>query len=148
MEKQAKPKATGTRGGSSTGGKRGVPRIPPLEWAVAALGLMLVAGTAVLLAFQGYASGSSPPDITLRVESIVELRNGYVAKVKAVNVGGSTAADVLVEGELANASGVVEKSEMSFQYLPPHSARTGGLFFRSDPRKYELKLTAKGYESP
>ena len=148
MEKQAKAKATGTRGGSSTGGKRGVPQIPPLEWAVAALGLVLVAGTAVLLAFQGYAGGNSPPDISLRVESIVELRNGYVAKVKAVNVGGATAADVIVEGELANASGVVEKSEMSFQYLPPHSTRTGGLFFKRNPREFEVRLTAKGYEAP
>jgi uncharacterized protein (TIGR02588 family) len=148
MEKHTKAKAVSTRGGSSTGRKRGVPQIPPVEWAVAALGLVLVAGTAVLLAFQAYSSGSSPPDITLRVESIVELRNGYVAKVKAVNVGGGTAADVIVEGELANASGVVEKSEMSFQYLPPHSARTGGLFFRKDPRQFEVRLTAKGYESP
>ena len=148
MEKHSKAKPVGTRAGSSTGPKRGAPQIPPLEWAVAAVGLVLVAGTAVLLALQGYAGGNSPPDISLRVESIVELRNGYVAKVKAVNVGGGTAADVIVEGELANASGVVETSEMSFQYLPPHSARTGGLFFKRDPRKYEVRLTAKGYESP
>ena len=148
MEKHSKAKPVGTRAGSSTDRKRGAPQIPPLEWAVAAVGLVLVAGTAVLLALQGYAGGNSPPDISLRVESIVELRNGYVAKVKAVNVGGGTAADVIVEGELANASGVVEKSEMSFQYLPPHSARTGGLFFMRDPRKYEVRLTAKGYESP
>ena len=146
MEKPRKPKSTGTR--AATGHKSAVGEIPPLEWAVAAIGLLLVVATAGLLVVQGYVNGGSPPDISLRVESITRLRNGYVAKVKAVNVGGEAAVDVTVVGELANASGVAEQSEMSFQYLPPHSERTGGIFFTKDPRQFELKLTAKGYESP
>lgn len=144
MEKPRKPKSAGSR----TGHKSKVSEIPPLEWAVAAIGLALVVATAVLLVVQGYSNGGSPPDIALRVESISKLNNGYVATVKAMNVGGAAAADVRVEGELVGASGVAEKSEMSFQYLPPHSEREGGIFFTKDPRQFEVRLTAKGYESP
>jgi len=146
MEKHAKAKS-GAR--ASTGARKSsVVDIPPLEWAVAAVGLLLVGATVVLLLFQASTNGGSAPDISLRVESVVVLKNGYLARVKEVNVGGATAAEVMVEGELVDASGVAEKSEMSFQYLPPHSARTGGLFFTRDPRKYTVRLTAKGYEAP
>jgi len=122
--------------------------IPPLEWAVAALGLALVLAVAVFLAVQGYADRRSPPDISLRAESVVELRNGYLVSVHALNTGGKTAGDVTVEGVLANASGVAETSQMSFQYLPPNSPRTGGLFFTRDPRQFALTLRPMGYEAP
>jgi len=133
---------------SKSGGKIEAAEIPPLEWAVAAVGLVLVLGTAVFLASQGYANRSSPPDISLRSESVVQLRNGYLMNVEALNVGGSTAADVKVTGALANASGVAETSEMTFRYLPPNSARTGGLFFTKDPRQFKLTLRPTGYEAP
>lgn len=129
------------------GGKRGVARIPPLEWAVAGVGLALVLGTAVFLGSQAYAD-RSPPDISLRVDSVVQLRTGYLVRVEAVNVGGTTADAVIVEGVLASASGVAERSEMSYQYLPPNSPRTGGLFFTRDPRQFQLTLRPMGYEAP
>ena len=122
--------------------------IPLLEWIAAAIGLVLVAGTALLLAWQGYANRASPPDISVRVDKVSQVRNGFVATVRAVNVGGTTASGVKVEAELVSASGVAETSETTFQYLPPHSARTGGVFFRKDPRQFEIRLTPKGYESP
>jgi len=128
--------------------KSGVEHIPLLEWIVAAIGLVLVAGTALLLAWQGYANRAAPPDVSVRVETIAPIRNGYVVTVRALNAGGTTAAAVKIEAELVSASGVAEASETTFQYLPPHSARTGGIFFRKDPRLFEIRLTPKGYESP
>lgn len=122
--------------------------IPPLEWAVAALGLALVLAVAVFLGVHGYADRRSPPDISLRAESVVELRSGFLVSVQAVNTGGKTAGAVTVEGVLRNSSGVAETSQMSFQYLPPNSPRTGGLFFTRDPLQYTLTLRPMGYEAP
>ena len=122
--------------------------IPRIEWLVAFVGLALVVGTALFIAYTGYTRGSSPPDISIAVEAIVELRQGYVVKIRAANRGDTTAANVTVEGELKGASGIAETSAATFQYLPPDSERRGGLYFTNDPRRHELTLKPKGYEAP
>jgi uncharacterized protein (TIGR02588 family) len=124
------------------------PDIPRIEWLVAFVGLALVLGTAIFIAYAGYTRGSSPPEISIAVEAVVELRQGYVVKIRAANRGDTTAANVTVEGELRRGSAVAETSEATFQYLPPNSERRGGLYFTHDPRKHELTLKPKGYEVP
>ena len=119
-----------------------------MEWAAAAIGVALVTSTLVFLMWLGFTRGDSPPDVSLHVDSIVPMREGYVVTLRAVNSGDTTAADVTVEGRLAGASGIAETAEMTFRYLPPRSERRGGLFFSRDPRQLEVKLKAKGYETP
>ena len=122
--------------------------IPLLEWVFAGIGLVLVLGAAIFITWHGFTRGSSPPDIMLRAESVAERRNHYVVTIRATNLGATTAKGLKVEGELKRGEEVVESSEMTFDYVPPDSARKGGLMFMKDPRQYELRLTAKGYEVP
>ena len=122
--------------------------IPPLEWAVAVVGSMLVCGALGMMIWLGLARGDSPADISVRVDEVTALAAGYVVTIRAVNSGDVTAANVTVEGELRGGSGVTETSTMSFNYLAPHSERRGGLFFEKAPRKFELNLRPKGYETP
>src|SRR5688572_19307896 len=125
-------KAGSARGSRHATHPRGGPGIPLREWAAAFVGLALVSASIVCLTYQGLTRGSSPPDVSVQAEAIVQLRDGYVVKIRAVNRGDTTAADVKVEGRLESASGVAEASEMSFQYLPPNSERKGGMFFEKD----------------
>jgi uncharacterized protein (TIGR02588 family) len=122
--------------------------IPPLEWAAATVGLVLVCGALGVMVWLGLARGDTPADVSVRVDAVTALAKGYVVTIRAVNRGGITAADVTVEGELRSATGVAETSTMSFKYLAPHSERRGGLYFEKDPRQFELKLKPKGYETP
>ena len=122
--------------------------IPPLEWAAALLGCVLVCGALAVMLWLGLARGDTPPAIAVRVEGVAPAADGYVVTIRAVNTGGTTAADVGVEGELRGGPGAAETSSMTFKYLAPHSERRGGLFFEKDPRRFELKLRAKGYETP
>jgi uncharacterized protein (TIGR02588 family) len=63
--------------------------------------------------------------------------------------GGNTAADLQVEGTLMDRAGnIIETSETTIAYLPPHSTQEGGLFFTENPRQYNLQLRPKGYEVP
>ena len=128
--------------------KRSAAAIPPWEWIVAAVGLALVTTTLSFLAYKAVKGETSPPDISIRADEIVPLADRYLVKITASNRGDRTAADVKVEGELATPGGVVEKSEMTFTYLPGRSARSGGLYFTRDPRRHTLSLSAKGYENP
>ena len=74
--------------------------IPILEWIVATIGFVLVAGVISFLLYEAIVGNRLPPDVKLSVDSVVQTRNGYLAKITAVNEGGMTAAGVVIEGEL------------------------------------------------
>jgi hypothetical protein len=74
--------------------------IPVWEWIVAAIGLVLVASVIGFLLYEAIAGSRLPPDVKLSVDSVVQIRNGFLAKITAVNEGGITAEGVDIEGEL------------------------------------------------
>jgi uncharacterized protein (TIGR02588 family) len=115
---------------------------------VAFLGLALVLATLGLMAYQAVVGDHSPPQVTVSTDAILPLDRGYLVQLRAVNQGGSTAAQVVVEGVLTGEHGRVELSEAIIDYVPSHSYRKGGLFFSQDPRKYPPQLRAKGYAEP
>ena len=121
---------------------------PLWMWGIGLLGLVLVLGSIGFMLYQAAAGDSSPPDVTVRVGSILPIRNGFLGEFRAINEGGSTAEGLTVEGELRKGTESVETSNTTIEYVPSHSEREGGLFFRSDPRQYELRLRATGYEKP
>jgi uncharacterized protein (TIGR02588 family) len=131
------------------GKDRGAIKDAPLwMWGIALLGLALVLGSIVFMLYEAAAGDSSPPDVAVRVDSILPTRNGFLVGIRVVNEGGSTAEGLTVEGELRRGAESVETSNTTIEYVPSHSEREGGLFFTSDPRQYELRLRAKGYEKP
>jgi uncharacterized protein (TIGR02588 family) len=117
-------------------------------WGIALLGLALVAGSVGFMLYEAVAGDSSPPDVTVHVDSILPARNGFLVKFRAVNEGGSTAEGLTVEGLLRNGNELLESSNTVIEFVPAHSEREGGLFFSSDPRQYQLQVRAKGYENP
>lgn len=127
---------------------RGSSDIARMEWFVALLGLALVVSTLSWIIWRGLMRESAPPQVSLQVLSVVQIGNGYLVNVQAINQGGKTVADVKVAGTLGNARGQVETAEMTFRFLPPGSPKQGGLFFAQDPRTLKLELSAQGYEAP
>jgi uncharacterized protein (TIGR02588 family) len=122
--------------------------IPIWEWIVAAIGFVLVASVVGFLLYEAIAGKRLPPDVKLSVDSVVQTRNGYLAKIVAVNEGGMTAAGVVIEGELRRGTESVERSWTTIDYLPPRSEQRGGLFFARDPRQFELQVRPFGYVEP
>lgn len=123
-------------------------QIPLLEWIAAAIGFALVAATLGFLAWRALTQDGAPPLIALEVQAIEKLERGYLVRIRAVNTGGRTAAEVKVEGAIKGLLGTLERSEATFDYLPPRSPRRGGLYFLADPREHKLELRAQGYRAP
>lgn len=121
---------------------------PLLEWISAAIGLVLTVGVIAVIGWETLNADDSPPAIVVERMAATRTPAGYVLEVKVTNRGGSPAAQVAIEGELTPAGGAPETAEATFDYVPDHSTRTGGLFFQTDPGAGALKLTAKGYVSP
>ena len=132
----------------STKGKEKLDDAPTWVWAIGLLGLVFILGSVGFALYEAIAGDSSPPDVTVELESATPTQNGYLVEFRVLNEGGSTAAGLTVEGELLNGTEIVETSDTTLEYLPSHSERQGGLFFTEDPRQYELQLRAKGYEVP
>ena len=118
------------------------------EWIVAALSAALVLGVVGFLIYDGVRSPATPPDITVEVDSIQPAGPGYLVLFRAENRGRSTAAGVVVEGELQADTGQVEVSETTIEYVPAGGRQRAGLYFSHDPRRLRLKLRAQGYREP
>ena len=124
------------------------PPTPLVEWLAAGVGLFLVVATVLLIASEAFTADPSPPQVEVRAVQIRSSGSGFLVMVEARNVGGSPAAGVRVEGELERGDAPPETAEASFDFIPDHSARRGGLFFEVDPRQGRLSLRAKGYAEP
>jgi uncharacterized protein (TIGR02588 family) len=121
---------------------------PVLEWIVAAIGLILVVGTIGFMLYEGLTSKNTPPDFTTEIEKIDAVNSGFIVKFKLSNNGEQTASGVNVEGELKNGGESVETSGVTFDYAPSKSETKGGLFFKNDPKQFQLEIRAKGYAEP
>ena len=121
---------------------------PLLEWIVGGLGAVLVGGAIAFLVYHSLTRDRTPPDVRVVAERVLDLQNGYLVQFRASNQGGSAAAQLTIEGELAGPDGETELSEAVLDYLPPRSDREGGLVFSRDPRAGQLSLRAKGYARP
>jgi uncharacterized protein (TIGR02588 family) len=127
---------------------KGAPTTSVAEWIVAIASAALVLAVLGTLIYEGVQSPKTPPDVTIEVDSIRRAGAGYLVLFRARNGGRSTAAEVLVEGELEADSGKVETSETKIDYVPAGGEQQGGLYFRRDPQRSRLRLRAHGYRDP
>ncbi|HEX5724263.1 MAG TPA: TIGR02588 family protein [Longimicrobiaceae bacterium] len=118
------------------------------EWVAAGLGTALLLAAVGFLVHQGLTLEDGPPHIVLQVDSVHPGPGGYVVEFTARNEGGTTAAGLLVEGELQGGSGPPETSEVTIDFVPAEGERKAGLVFAADPRRHPLRLRAKGYDEP
>jgi len=133
-------------GGSSRQGKES--EIPIWEWMVAALGLLLVLASMGFMLHRALLGDESAPEFSFHIDSVSPRRDGFLLFFGAENNGGTIASSVLVEGELDVGSGAPERSTVTLDFVSSHSLRSGGLFFRSDPRRFPVRLRAVSYANP
>jgi uncharacterized protein (TIGR02588 family) len=119
-----------------------------LEWTFAAVGFLFVAAALGFLIYRGATKADTPPQIKVEVESVTQTGENYLVNFRISNTGDTTAAGLTIEGELKNGEKSEESSDISLAYLPARSARRGGLFFTKNPRDFQLKIRAKGFEQP
>jgi len=143
MVRPAKRKPTTPKPAATAPARGGTPW---LEWAAAAVGLVLILGVVAVIGREALTAKKGPPVISVRAEKVTETASGYVVDVTAANTGGETAAQVVIEGELV--AGTPEWREATIDYLPAGSERRAGLVFGADPRTHGLKLRARSFVEP
>ena len=122
---------------------------PPVwEWIVAAIGFVLVAGTIGFMLYQTVTEKDTPPNFSVKVDSIVQTEGGYLVKFRVKNSGETSAGEVTIKGELKRDAEIVEGRTVKLTYVPSNSERDGGLLFSENPNELQLKLRVEGYEKP
>jgi uncharacterized protein (TIGR02588 family) len=124
------------------------PGTSTVEWVVAAISGLIVAGAIGFMLYDAVATPSSPPAIELRVDTTLVVPGGYLVQFTARNTGTTTAASVQVEGRLVQDTTELEKSQTTLDFVPTQSRRRAGLYFSRDPRGYRLELRPVGYTLP
>ncbi len=127
---------------------KGAPATSMAEWIVAIASTIMVLAVLGYLIYDGVRSPRTPPGITIEIDSVRAAGPGYLVLFHAQNRGRTTAAEVVIEGELEADSGRVERSETTLDYVPAEGQQGGGLYFRNDPRRLRLRLRAQGYREP
>ena len=127
---------------------KGAPTTSMAEWIVAIASAALVLALLGFLVYEGVRSPKTLPEVSIQVDSIQRAGSGYLVLFRARNTGRTTAAEVLVEGELEAESGNVERSEATIDYVPAGGEQRGGLYFNRDPQRSRLRLKAHGYRDP
>jgi uncharacterized protein (TIGR02588 family) len=124
---------------------------PFWEKVVGLAGLLMVLAMLTFLVYLA-REPDSPPVIIVEAGAITPTEGGYRVEITATNQGDATAAAVVIAGNLFTGDDPTaqpaETSEMTFDYVPAHSSRQGGLFFALDPAQYRLDLRAKSYMDP
>lgn len=137
----------GRRPRPSEGGH--APTTSPWEHVAAGIGALVVLGAAAFLLHQAVTQPQNPlPSIALEVDTVVSQAGGHLVTVIARNDGDATAARLVIEGALRSDSGVVERREVTIDFVPAGSRRAAGLFFANDPAGHQLRLRPVGYDTP
>lgn len=121
---------------------------PPIEWAVAALGLILLSAMLSYMTFFGLTRPESPPQIVITYGDPRRQPSGYALDFTASNEGGSTASHTLIKGMLKRGDETVEEAEATIDYIPHSSDRKGTLIFKQDPADFELEVGVTGFADP
>lgn len=122
--------------------------IPIWSWAVAALGLILVSGSAGYVLYKELGGDFSPPQMAFTIDAVVPSADGYLVKIQVINRGSSVAAGLVIEGVLSDNASPIETSTITIDYVPSGSQRQAGLYFIRDPKRFNLQIRAKGYVQP
>lgn len=119
-----------------------------LERSAAGVGLLLVLASLGFLFYEGIWGENSPPDIQVSASEITANGEDWLVAFAAANRGGETASAVRVVGELVQGGTVIERNEVTLDYVPADSEVRGGLYFTNDPQQGELRIRASGYQKP
>lgn len=119
-----------------------------LHWIAAGFGAVIFVGVIAILVGYGLSEGGTPPVITVHAAPPMRVAEGYSVVVTVENMGGSTAADIEIEGRAGAADTEWAVARARLDYLPPGSDREATLLFTHNPDAGDLRVRVLGYRTP
>lgn len=128
--------------------QKSTPQTPVLEWVLGALGAALLVSCIGFLIWKSAQGADEPGRVTMDVTRTLALEDQYLMEFEVHNAGTQTLAALNVTARLLDGEKEVESAQAVIDYVPGRSTRSGGFYFRTDPRQHRVELNAGGYQTP
>lgn len=117
---------------------------PPLEWAMAVLGALIVGALLAVLVIDGITAPSGPPAPEATVASTVQQGPRTLLLVEVTNTGGRSAEAVVVRAE----AGGSDVAQATVDHLPRGATETVGLLLGPDVDPSAATVRVTGFRQP
>lgn len=119
-----------------------------IEWATGIASAFLVASLVLWIAYEAVAGEQKPPELVVHAIQVENVGSGYRVSFDIENLANTTAAAVVVRGELKDGDETVDDAEVTFDYVPAQSKSSGALLFERDPVELSMSLRPVSYTEP
>ena len=119
-----------------------------VEWATGAISTLLVLLMIAWIAKEAWMEDGAPPEFSIEVTGRGVVAGGYRVEFDIANRATTTAAAVVVRGEIVDGGEVAEDAEVTFDYVPAESKSSGALLFSQDPGARDVRIRTIGYIDP
>ncbi len=122
---------------------------PALAYVAGVTGLLLTFALIGLVARELFVqSGADPIYVAVKATGTHAAGPGYEVEFEARNLSAETASNVQIGATLQIPGAEPIESQVSLDYVPGNSTRSGGIFLPVDPALGKLDLRAHGYAKP
>ncbi|MGV8938790.1 MAG: TIGR02588 family protein [Allorhizobium sp.] len=135
---------TRTKSGANTEGKDA----HWIEWLTGVTSTVLVITLIGWIGFEAATRSPTPPQLSANVLATEKLATGYRVEFEVRNDANTTAAGVVVRGEIRENGNAVEDAEITFDYVPAKSQASGFLMFETDPTGRDMSIRPIGFTDP
>lgn len=127
-----------------------IPKKNWLEWTVFAGGLLLLLAVSGYLLYEALTIADKPAALSVSFGEAVAAGDPhhFTVPISIRNDGGQTAAEVDVEVVLLEGDRQVERRELTFDFVPHMSSRSGALTFDAAPSPGQLRARVLTYVEP
>ncbi|MCA1968164.1 MAG: TIGR02588 family protein [Rhizobium sp.] len=119
-----------------------------MEWLTGLVSAALIATLIGYVGWNALTEQMEPPKFAIEATGMERMTGGYRITFDIENRANSTAAAVVVRGELLRGEESVETVDVTFDYVPGESQSSGAILFTTDPGSAQLTLRAIGYTDP
>ncbi len=119
-----------------------------VEWATGGLSALLVLAMVGVIAWEALTDKRTPPELDVRLTSRFQVADGYRVTFDISNRSTTTAASVVVRGEILDGGEALEAVDVTFDYVPAESKSSGAILFSQDPGSRDVRIRALGYTDP
>ena len=119
-----------------------------VEWLTGIASAIIVAGLMGWLVYEAVTRSGEPPALSIVAGEIGRADQGFTVTFEIRNSAPTTAAAVMVAGEIRDNGRVIERAEVTFDYVPAESKADGALIFENDPNGRELVIRPTGFTDP
>lgn len=119
-----------------------------MEWVTGLASAGLIVALIGYVGWNAVTETMAPPEFAIEATGMARVTGGYRITFDIENRANTTAAAVIVRGELKRGDESLETVDVTFDYVPGESQSSGAILFASDPGSAQLTLRAIGYSDP